>query len=130
MTGLSSHSSPRGGEPGHREIGADLNNSLDIGPVDGAHRVPQFAFADMRDQYRARAFEADEPRHLEPAISEKPPDLRVGDRHIRRDDADPPDLAIAAQRLARGARAAISEPMFGASAQQTVPIAKTPAPSV
>src|SRR5215472_13902386 len=33
------------GEPGHREIGADLDDGFDIGPVDFADRVAQFPLA-------------------------------------------------------------------------------------
>ena len=41
------------GEPRHREIGADLDDGVDVRPVHLDDGVAQFALGDMRDQHRA-----------------------------------------------------------------------------
>src|SRR5439155_20943684 len=63
----------------------------------------KLALAHMRDQHRAGAFEALEAYDLEAAIGEEAAHLRVADRHIGRDHADPL-CPIALQRRSRRIR--------------------------
>ena len=77
------------GDPGKCEIGAALNDRFDLWIVDLLDRPFQRRFAFMRDHHRAWALQTLDGHHLIARIFKEPPDLRVTDRHIGGDDADP-----------------------------------------
>ncbi len=91
-------------QPRHRQIGADLDDCVDVRSVDFQDGIAQLALTHMRDQNGARAFEALELHDLETTICEETPHLRVAGRHIGRDHADPL-RPIALKRRARRVRA-------------------------
>src|SRR6266536_6113113 len=56
------------GKPRHRQVGADLDDGIDVRSIHFKDGVAQLALAHMRDQHWAGAFEALEAYDLEAAI--------------------------------------------------------------
>src|SRR6516165_3621638 len=92
------------GKPRHREIGADLDDGVDVRSVHFEDGVAQLALRHMRNQHGTHAFESFQAHDLETAIGKEAADLRVADRHIGCDHADAL-RPMALQRRARRVRA-------------------------
>src|SRR5258706_12658501 len=71
-----------GGELDHRQVGADLNDGVDIVPVELEQRAAQALFCDFRYVGPAMTAQRYVAHHFEAAIVQKAPDVGISRRII------------------------------------------------
>ena len=97
-TGLPSQRSASAATLRERQVRAHLQDQLDARIVHFAHCSAQSLRRLVRHQQRAVALQAEQVDDLEAAVGERTANLCVAGRHVRRDQADAPDAAIALNR--------------------------------